>query len=190
MPISKRATDVILAIILVIPSAILIVFAAILIKVESEGPAIFRQVRVGKNKQHFSILKLRTMVIGTQQKASHEIQENQITKVGGWLRRTKIDELPQIWSVLFGHMSFVGPRPCLPSQLELIDARDKLGVYDAVPGITGPAQIAKIDMSAPQELALVDATYVNNWALATDLKLILATALGQGAGDALKRGQQ
>ncbi len=101
------------------------------------------------------------------------------------MRRTKVDELPQIWSVIRGDMSFVGPRPCLPSQTELVRERQSLGVFDVLPGITGPAQLAGIDMSMPTRLAEMDAAYARNVSLWNDVTLIFATALGRGSGDAV-----
>lgn len=153
---------------------------------DSPGPSIFRQVRVGRNQKHFTIYKLRTMDYNTGDCASHEASSLQITKVGKILRRTKIDELPQIWSIIFGHMSFVGPRPCLPMQVELIKARAEKGVFSVLPGITGPAQIANVDMSQPELLANIDGQYIVEQSLSRDLAYIWATAFGKGAGDAVK----
>ncbi|MEP2987431.1 MAG: sugar transferase [Parasphingorhabdus sp.] len=181
---AKRFFDIILALSLLVPATLLVACAAIWIRVESSGPAIFRQVRVGKDQKQFRMFKLRTMQTGTGDRASHEISTSQITKAGKWLRRIKIDELPQIWSVLIGDMSFVGPRPCLPIQSELIDARESLGVFSVSPGITGPAQIAGIDMSTPHKLAHIDADYVNEQSFGRDLAYIWATAFGKGRGDA------
>ncbi|KHA50140.1 Sugar transferase [Sulfitobacter geojensis] len=110
----------------------------------------------------------------------------QITRIGAFLRKTKIDELPQIWNVLMGDMSFVGPRPNLPNQSELIAERARRGVYDVRPGITGPAQLTGIDMSTPVELATADAAYIANQTFCEDLKLILQTGTGGGRGDAVK----
>jgi lipopolysaccharide/colanic/teichoic acid biosynthesis glycosyltransferase len=107
-----------------------------------------------------------------------------VTRVGRFLRKTKIDELPQILSVLRGDMSFVGPRPCLPVQTELIEERARRGVYAVLPGITGKAQLEGIDMSAPRLLAETDAEYVAGRSVAGDLRILLATLLGRGSGDA------
>tara|TARA_R110000765_G_scaffold424901_2_gene536708 strand:+ start:594 stop:1148 length:555 start_codon:yes stop_codon:yes gene_type:complete len=180
----KRLFDVALAILLLAPALMLVLLAAILIKLESPGPAIFKQRRVGRHQKLFTMLKLRTMAVDTGDRASHEVSSLQITKTGKILRKTKIDELPQIWSVLVGDMSFVGPRPCLPVQTELIEARDRLKVFSVLPGITGPAQIKKIDMSTPDRLARVDGQYVLKQSLSCDLYYIFATAFGKGSGDA------
>ena len=181
----KRLFDISFAIILIIPATVLVALASLLIKLESSGSAIFRQERVGRHQKLFTMIKLRTMAVGTGDRASHEVSSSQITKVGRILRKTKIDELPQIWSVLVGDMSFVGPRPCLPTQTELIEARNQLDVFSVLPGITGPAQIEKIDMSTPMKLAKVDGRYVAERSTRSDIYYIFATAFGKGSGDAV-----
>lgn len=183
---TKRILDICLAIIALVPAAFLIGLAALWVKLESPGPAIFRQLRVGRNQKPFTLLKLRTMYLDTDDKASHETPVSQITKAGKFLRRTKIDELPQIWSVLIGDMSFVGPRPCLPTQNELISARNERDVFSVLPGITGPAQLAKVDMSTPVTLANLDGKYVLERSIKWDIAIIWATAFGKGSGDAVK----
>ena len=183
---AKRAIDIILAVGLLPVAAVLIGLAAIAIRLDSPGPALFVQMRVGRHQKPFKLLKLRTMRVGTPQAGSHEVAAAQITRVGSVLRHYKIDELPQIWSVLTGDMSFVGPRPGLPSQHELSRERAARGVFAVRPGITGLAQLSGVDMSTPRELATLDAVYVQRQSLAFDLRLIIATALGRGAGDAVK----
>src|SRR5690606_14256906 len=121
------------------------------------------------NQQPFTMIKLRTMKVGIGNHPSHHTSSSDVTNVGKILRQTKIDELPQIWSVLLGDMSFVGPRPCLPKQVELIEARNRLNVYSVLPGITGPAQIQNIDMSTPNELAHIEGQYVANRSLIGDI---------------------
>ena len=115
--------------------------------------------------------------------ASHLASSDAITPLGRFLRRTKLDELPQLWNVLKGEMSLVGPRPCLFSQQELIDERDRRGVYTARPGITGLAQVNDIDMSTPIRLAETDAKMLQNLTLSAYFRYIFMTALGKGAGD-------
>jgi O-antigen biosynthesis protein WbqP len=105
-----------------------------------------------------------------------------VTALGEHLRRFKIDELPQLWNVLIGDMSLVGPRPCLPSQIELVEARRRLGVLEMRPGITGLAQVSGVDMSDPNRLAEIDARYVRTQSLLGDFGLIWATLRGQGVG--------
>jgi len=124
------------------------------------------------------------MHVATPNAASHEVGSSSILVTGRLLRRLKIDELPQIWNVLNGTMSFVGPRPGLPNQVELTEARRRHGVFDLVPGITGLAQIRGIDMSVPEKLALIDKDYSSPWSLVRDLRIIWATASGAGSGDA------
>jgi len=122
----------------------------------------------------------------TRNAPSHETGASAVTPIGRYLRRLKLDELPQLWNVLVGEMSFVGPRPCLPSQTELIASRRARGLYKIRPGITGVSQVAGIDMSEPERLALHDATYLRDMSLTTDLRLIAATILGSGRGDRVK----
>jgi len=112
---------------------------------------LFRQTRIGRNQLPFTLVKFRTMHIGTASVATHLANSSSTTPFGNFLRRTKLDELPQLWNVLWGDMSLVGPRPCLPNQHELIATRELLGIFDAQPGITGLAQVQNIDMSTPQK---------------------------------------
>lgn len=181
---AKKFMDLSFAVCLLPAALVLCLIAVFLIRFESPGNPIFSQRRVGKNQVPFTLFKLRTMSIGTENLGSHEISSEQITKVGKLLRRTKIDELPQVINVLLGQMSFVGPRPCLPNQLELINKRQEKNVFSVVPGITGPAQLSGIDMSTPLKLADADAAYIAARSLKGDLKLIVRTALGSGRGDA------
>ena len=157
----------------------------VIIRLESPGNPLFIQQRVGRNLRTFYLFKLRTMRADTIQAGSHEVSGAQVTKVGKFLRRTKLDELPQIWNVFIGDMSFVGPRPCLPTQRELVEYRQKRNVFSVRPGITGPAQIAGIDMSKPLDLSIADAKYVIKNNFLSDVKLILVSLLGRGSGDAV-----
>ncbi len=184
----KRLFDMALALALALPALVLCLGCIVAIRRKDSAPALFRQVRVGRDRRPFTLYKLRTMSAGTGDRASHEVSTAQITRVGHLLRRTKLDELPQLVNVLRGEMSFVGPRPCLPSQEVLVAERDRRGVYAVRPGITGPAQLAGIDMSTPVELAQADAGYAANVNLADDLRCILRTALGRGSGDAVTKG--
>ncbi len=179
----KRSLDLAIALAISPLAAFVTVVAALAICIESPGSALFWQRRVGRNGEIFVCYKLRTMYLNTPQAASHEVTRNAVTGVGSILRRSKIDELPQIWNVIRGDMSFVGPRPCLPTQAILIDRRKSLGVFKARPGLTGLAQVNDIDMSNPEHLAQVDATYVESATTLGDLRLILLTFLGKGTGD-------
>ena len=160
----------------------LLLIVIIAIRLQSPGDAIFRQIRVGRNGRPFTCYKLRTMYSGTSNVPTHLVAASAVTALGDHLRRFKIDELPQLWNVLLGDMSLVGPRPCLPSQTELVEARRKLGVLGVRPGITGLAQVNGVDMSDANRLAELDARYVRSQSLSNDLKLIWATLRGQGIG--------
>jgi O-antigen biosynthesis protein WbqP len=168
------------AFLLVFWPILLIVVAAV--RLSSPGPAIFTQARVGRDERPFTCYKLRTMYVGTASLPTHQVQASSVTSLGEYLRRFKVDEIPQLWNVLLGDMSLVGPRPCLPSQTELVEARRRLGVFEVRPGITGVAQVRGIDMSDPERLAKVDAEYARSRSLAGDLKLIWATLRGHGVG--------
>lgn len=159
---------------------LLIVIVAI--RLQSPGNAIFSQVRVGKHGHPFTCYKLRTMYSGTADLPTHQVEASAVTAIGEYLRRYKIDELPQLWNVLIGDMSLVGPRPCLPSQIELVEARRRLGVLEARPGITGLAQVGGIDMSDADRLAEIDARYVRSASLLGDFRLVWATLRGHGVG--------
>ncbi|WP_338353018.1 sugar transferase [Thalassolituus oleivorans] len=150
------------------------------------GSPLFLQQRVGRNKKPFTLVKFRTMSIDTASVASHLASSASITKLGGFLRRTKLDELPQLWNVLKGEMSLVGPRPNLFNQEELIMERDSLSVYAARPGITGLAQVSDIDMSTPTLLAQTDAKMIEEMSVANYFKYIFQTIAGKGAGDRVK----
>jgi len=161
--------------------------AGIAIRLSSPGPAVFSQIRVGREGRHFTCYKLRTMALGTKHVGTHEVPAASITPVGKMLRATKLDELPQLWNVLRGEMSLVGPRPCLPVQEELIEERRERGVLTILPGITGLAQVEGIDMSEPRRLAERDADYLSRRSLAFDLKILVWTVLGKGQGDRVRR---
>jgi O-antigen biosynthesis protein WbqP len=178
----KRAFDVLAcgAFLLVFWPMLLIIIAAI--RLQSPGAAIFAQVRVGKDGRPFTCYKLRTMYTGTANVPTHQVEASSVTPLGEYLRRFKIDEIPQLCNVLTGEMSLVGPRPCLPSQTELVEARRKLGVFAVRPGITGLAQVRGIDMSDADRLAEVDAQYVRSRSLLGDFRLIWATLRGHGVG--------
>jgi len=147
------------------------------------GSPIFKQERVGKNKKPFTLYKFRTMNVNAESVATHLADTTLITKFGGFLRKNKLDELPQLLNVLLGDMSLVGPRPSLYNQTELILEREKRGVYRVVPGITGLAQIKGIDMSTPKELAIKDAEMINDLNITSYFKYIFATFSGKGQGD-------
>ncbi|WP_041472952.1 sugar transferase [Vibrio atlanticus] len=150
------------------------------------GSPVFIQERVGRNKKPFKLIKFRTMSVETKSVASHLASDASITKLGGFLRKTKIDELPQLINVVKGEMSLVGPRPNLFNQEELIKVREAQGVYDVLPGVTGLAQVQNIDMSTPDLLAKTDKKMIDTLTLKDYFKYILMTATGSGSGDAVK----
>jgi O-antigen biosynthesis protein WbqP len=150
------------------------------------GFPVFKQERIGKNKKPFILIKFRTMSVDTASVASHLASTASITKMGGFLRKTKLDELPQLWNVLKGEMSLVGPRPGLFNQEELTAAREDEGVFLVRPGITGLAQVSDIDMSTPELLAKTDAQMIKEMCLKNYFKYISQTVLGAGTGDRVK----
>jgi len=166
---------------LVVLSPILLVLS--LIGFLDTGSPIFAQARVGKHQQPFKLYKFRSMKLDTQSVATHLANSNAVTKHGSFLRKSKLDELPQLWNVLLGDMSLVGPRPNLFNQEELIVERDSREVYSVRPGITGLAQIHKIDMSTPQLLAETDALMTKNLTVKKYFYYIVLTVLGKGFGD-------
>ena len=147
------------------------------------GSPIFMQQRVGRNKKPFTLVKFRTMKVGTASVASHLASSASITPFGNFLRKTKLDELPQLWNVLWGQMSLVGPRPNLYNQEELLAEREARGVYKVRPGITGLAQVNEIDMSTPELLAKTDEKMISTLSLARYFKYIIQTVSGKGSGD-------
>ena len=181
-----RVLDVLIAAFGLILAAPLFVICLPVISLTSEGPPIFAQPRVGRQQRPFICYKLRTMRLGTVSAASHEVSQSAVTPFGGFLRRTKLDELPQLWNVLVGDMSLVGPRPCLPSQTALIAAREMRGVYDLRPGITGPAQVLGVDMSEPERLAELDANWLRDRTLHAYIGLVMLTLIGRGRGDRVR----
>lgn len=155
----------------------------VLIGLFDTGSPIFRQERVGRYKRPFRLVKFRTMRKDTASVASHLATASAITPFGRILRRTKLDELPQLWNVLKGEMSLVGPRPCLFNQEDLIEERELRGVLSARPGITGLAQVNDIDMSTPRLLAETDQRMLDNLSVGAYFKYILMTVSGKGSGD-------
>ena len=153
------------------------------------GSPIFIQERVGRFKRPFNLFKLRTMSVGTASVASHLASRDSITKFGGFLRKAKLDELPQLLNVLLGDMSLVGPRPNLFNQRDLIAKRDALGVCAARPGITGLAQFSRIDMSRPELLARTDAEMISSLTLGRYFGYLFQAVTGKGGGDRVSKKQ-
>ena len=166
-----------------------IILVIIIIGLFDNGPLFFFQQRVGKNQNPFTLIKFRTMAIDTDSVGTHLVDAESITRPGRFLRKTKLDEIPQLFNVLLGHMSLVGPRPCLPNQTELVYERDKRGVFEVRPGITGLAQLNHVDMSTPRKLARYDRLMIERMCLKLYGNLIITTALGKGRGDRVRTAQ-
>lgn len=180
-----RFVDFLLSLIGLLIAAPLLLLLSIAGLLETGSP-IFRQERIGQYQRPFTLYKLRTMKVDTLSIATHLVDRSSVTAFGAILRRTKLDELPQLWNVLKGDMSLVGPRPCLPGQAELIAARASREVFGVKPGITGLAQIRGIDMSQPDLLSETDAQLVKTLTIGVYFKLLWLTLLGKGRGDRIR----
>lgn len=163
----------------------LFILVYILCFIDTKSP-LFIQERLGKQKKIFRLIKFRTMSVGTDSVPTHLAKKHSVTRLGEILRRTKLDELPQLLNVLKGEMSIVGPRPGLPNHIELTNARESHDIYLVRPGITGLAQINKVDMSSPVELAILDNKMIKNFSNIKYFKYIILTLLGLGVGDRVR----
>ncbi len=175
----KRAFDLCLALLTAVVLAMPICVIAILVRLTSPGPALYWSDRVGSNNRIFRMPKFRSMRIDTPAVATHLLQnpDQWLTPIGSFLRKSSLDELPQLWSILKGDMSFVGPRPALFNQGDLIALRTEKGVHELVPGLTGLAQVnGRDELPIPQKVAL-DAEYLQRQSLQFDLKILWMTAL-------------
>ncbi|MGO4179656.1 sugar transferase [Paenibacillus sp. TAF43_2] len=187
----KRLIDVILSLIGLIVLSSIYLFLIIAIKLDSRGPVLFRQKRIGINKTHFNILKFRTMRIDTPKDTPTHLLDNPeqyITKMGKFLRKTSLDELPQIWNIFVGHMSIIGPRPALWNQYDLIAERDKYGANDVPPGLTGWAQINGRDELPIEFKAKLDGDYVEQFSLWMDVKCFFLTIVSVLKSDGVVEG--
>ncbi|GIW93671.1 MAG: UDP-phosphate galactose phosphotransferase [Pirellulaceae bacterium] len=175
----KRLLDIVLAALLLITLLPLMLLIALLVKLTSPGPVLHWSRRVGRHNKLFWMPKFRTMHVGAPQVATHLLTDSHrwITPVGRWLRKTSLDELPQLWSILVGHMSFVGPRPALFNQDDLIRLRTACGIHDLVPGLTGWAQIhGRDELSIPEKVRL-EQYYLDNISLWLDAYILAMTLL-------------
>lgn len=174
----KRSFDLILGMATALVLFLPLILVALAVRLTSEGPALYWSDRVGRNNQLFKMPKFRSMQIGTPAVATHLLNNPQayLTPIGSFIRKTSLDELPQLWSILKGDMSFVGPRPALFNQHDLIEMRTKAGVHQLTPGLTGWAQInGRDELPIPQKVAL-DLEYLRQKSLLSDIKIIFLTA--------------
>jgi O-antigen biosynthesis protein WbqP len=181
----KRLFDVLLAVVAVAILGIPMLVIAAAVRLTSRGPALYWSKRIGRHNQVFRMPKFRTMRIGTPPLATHLLSDANayLTPIGRLLRRTSLDELPQFWSILRGEMSFVGPRPALFNQDDLIALRTERGVHELIPGLTGWAQInGRDDLSIPVKVEL-DAEYLRRRSLLTDMRILGLTAVRAVRGD-------
>ncbi|MBZ2038606.1 sugar transferase [Streptococcus sanguinis] len=187
----KRTLDIVLSflgMLVLSPFFLLLVLA---IKLDSKGPVLFKQKRVGLHKKHFYILKFRTMRIDTPKDTPTHLLENPeqwITKVGKFLRKTSLDELPQIWNIFVGDMSIIGPRPALWNQYDLIEERDRYGANDVLPGLTGWAQIHGRDELPISKKAELDGYYVQHLSFGLDIRCFFGTIKSVVKGEGVVEG--
>ena len=175
----KRTVDLIFAAVAGIILLVPVLLVALLVRLTSQGPVLYWSDRVGRNNTIFKMPKFRSMKIGTPAVATHMLSDpgSYLTPVGSFLRKTSLDELPQLWSIIKGDMSFVGPRPALFNQHDLIALRTQYGVHELVPGLTGWAQInGRDELPIPQKVEL-DAEYLRRRSFGFDMKIIFLTAI-------------
>lgn len=189
----KRFFDIVLSALALIVLSPVLLGIAVWIKLDSRGPVFFRQKRVGKNKEHFHILKFRSMYVDTPADMPTHLLQNadaMITKSGRFLRRSSLDELPQLINIFLGEMSIVGPRPALWNQYDLIEERDKYGANALVPGLTGWAQVNGRDELPIEVKARFDGEYVEMIGLWQDIRILIATVFGVLKADGIVEGKQ
>ena len=187
----KRIIDFILSFIAIVIFSPFLLLIAILIKLDSEGPVLFKQKRIGMHKTHFYMLKFRTMRIDSPKDVPTHLLENPdqwITRMGKILRKTSLDELPQLFNIIKGEMSIIGPRPALWNQYDLIAERDKYGANDVRPGLTGWAQVNGRDELPIEVKARYDGEYVQKMSFMFDLKCLLKTVVSVIKGEGIVEG--
>ena len=189
----KRLIDVVLSFIGLIFLSPVLLIIAIVIKIDSKGPILFKQKRIAKGKKHFQILKFRTMYADVPKDVPTHLlsdPDSKITKVGHFLRKSSLDELPQIWNIFVGEMSIIGPRPALWNQFDLIEERDKYGANDIRPGLTGLAQVMGRDELPIDVKAKYDGEYAQNITFLRDLKIFFKTIANVVVAEGVKEGKQ
>ena len=187
----KRIIDILLSLIGLIVLSPVFLILIIAIKLDSKGPVLFKQKRVGVHKSHFNILKFRTMSIDTPKDIPTHLMvnpEQYITKMGRFMRKTSLDELPQIWNIFVGQMTIIGPRPALWNQYDLIFERDKYGANDVPPGLTGWAQINGRDELPIEVKARLDGEYVQRMSFRMDVKCFFVTLISIVKSDGVVEG--
>ncbi|HEM4287396.1 TPA: sugar transferase [Streptococcus suis] len=190
-PILKRVIDMVFSCLAIVVLSPVLLLIAIAIKLDSKGPVLFKQKRVGKNKTHFMIYKFRSMYVDApSEMPTHLLKDPNamITKVGAFLRKTSLDELPQLFNILKGEMAIVGPRPALWNQYDLIEERDKYGANDIRPGLTGWAQINGRDELEIEEKSKLDGYYVKHMSFALDVKCFFGTFLSVAKSEGVVEG--
>lgn len=189
----KRFIDIVLSLGAIVFLSPVLLVLAVLVKLDSKGPVLFRQKRVGKGKTHFEILKFRTMYADVPKDVpTHLLADpaSKITKIGRFLRKSSLDELPQIFNILKGEMSIIGPRPALWNQFDLIEERDKYGANDVRPGLTGLAQVMGRDELPIDIKAKYDGDYVKDISFSNDVKIFFRTIFSVASADGIKEGKQ
>ncbi|HEP1803127.1 TPA: sugar transferase [Streptococcus suis] len=190
-PILKRVIDMVFSCLAIVVLSPVLLLIAIAIKLDSKGPVLFKQKRVGKNKTHFMIYKFRSMYVDApSDMPTHLLKDPtaMITKVGAFLRKTSLDELPQLFNIFKGEMAIVGPRPALWNQYDLIEERDKYRANDIRPGLTGWAQINGRDELEIDEKSKLDGYYVENMGLLLDIKCFFGTFISVAKSEGVVEG--
>ncbi len=190
-PVLKRVIDIVISGLAIVVLSLVLLLIAIAIKLDSKGPVLFKQKRVGKNKSHFMIYKFRSMYVDTpSDMPTHLLKDPtaMITKVGAFLRKTSLDELPQLFNIFKGEMAIVGPRPALWNQYDLIEERDKYGANNIRPGLTGWAQINGRDELEIDEKSKLDGYYVKNMSFGLDVKCFFGTFLSVAKSEGVVEG--
>ena len=189
----KRGLDILLSLLLLLLFFLPLAVISLAVRLGSEGEAIFRQVRVGKNRKNFVCFKIRTMYKSAPQNvatAKLVMAESHITPIGRFLRRTSLDELPQLFNVLRGDMSLVGPRPLIPEELDMHEGRQRLGVYRVRPGMTGLAQVKGRDRLSDSEKLALDGEDVDKMSLLLDIKILFLTLFSVARGKDIEEGER